>query len=78
MPMDQNVTFRPVAVDGRWQVEVHWPDGKRQRLSGYVSEDEAQSWIRYYSAQWLAIAVPCSKPQTESHELAPVSTGQLA
>jgi hypothetical protein len=54
--MKENATFRPIAVGDRWQVEVEWPNGDTQRLSGYASQEEARSWIGHYSKRWLAVA----------------------
>jgi hypothetical protein len=37
----------------RWYVRVLWQYGQEQHISGFVSADDAQSWIIKKSQGWL-------------------------
>jgi hypothetical protein len=54
---EPTASFRPVPAQSHWQVEVTWSDGRLQLLSGYVTEDEAKSWIAFCGDQWTKIAL---------------------
>ncbi len=34
-------------------VIAQWPDGRREVVTGFGTEDEAQNWIDQDAAQWL-------------------------
>ena len=35
-------------------VIARWPDGRREVVTGFGTEDEAQNWIDQDALQWLA------------------------
>jgi hypothetical protein len=36
-----------------WYVEVEWPDGMPEQVTGFKSEIEAHGWITRESEEWL-------------------------
>ena len=47
-------SFRPVPVNGGWQIRVTWPDARTEQLGGYPSEADAIRWINNVSEKWIA------------------------
>jgi len=37
-----------------WYVRVAWPNGKRDHIPGFVSQQEAQRWIEGKAPAWLS------------------------
>jgi hypothetical protein len=37
-----------------WYVRVAWPNGKRDHIPGFVTQQEAQRWIEAKAAAWLS------------------------
>jgi len=37
-----------------WYVRVAWPNGKRDHIPGFVSQQEAQCWIKGKAPAWLS------------------------
>jgi hypothetical protein len=46
---------RQVKTTARWYVRVLWRFGQEQYISGFASADDAESWIRRKSEDWLRI-----------------------
>ena len=44
-----------------WYVRVAWPNGKRDRVPGFVTQHEAQRWIEGKAPAWLSER--CSAPE---------------
>ena len=44
-----------------WYVRVTWPNGKRDHIPGFVSQQEAQRWIEGKAPAWLSER--CSAPE---------------
>jgi hypothetical protein len=36
-----------------WYVRVAWPNGKRDHIPGFVSQQEAEGWIEGQAPAWL-------------------------
>jgi hypothetical protein len=36
-----------------WYVRVAWPDGRRDHIPGFVTQQEAQRWIEVKASSWL-------------------------
>jgi hypothetical protein len=50
------MTPRPLSFFSDWYVEVVWPDGDKQKVTGFESEAHARGWIEHESKAWLARA----------------------
>jgi hypothetical protein len=37
-----------------WYVRVAWPNGRREHISGFVSQREAEHWIEGQAPAWLS------------------------
>jgi NTP pyrophosphatase (non-canonical NTP hydrolase) len=46
---------KPMAFFSDWYVEVRWPDGQTEKVSGFSSEHHALGWIEHESPGWLAM-----------------------
>ena len=51
-----NPTFeaRPLKSASGWYVRVAWPNGKRDHVPGFVTQQEAQRWIEGKAPAWLS------------------------
>jgi hypothetical protein len=58
---------RPLKSASGWYVRVVWPNGKREHVPGFVTQQEAQRWIEGKASAWLS----------ERHS-APEAFGRLA
>ena len=47
-------TPKPLKDGSGWYVLASWPNGREEQIDGFVTEAEAQTWIRDESAAWLA------------------------
>jgi hypothetical protein len=45
---------RPLKSASGWYVRVAWPDGKRDHIPGFITQQEAQRWIEVKSSSWLS------------------------
>jgi hypothetical protein len=45
---------RPLKSASGWYVRVAWPDGRRDHIPGFVSQQEAQRWIEAKAPTWLS------------------------
>jgi hypothetical protein len=45
---------RPLKSARGWYVRVAWPNGKRDHVSGFITQQEAQRWIEIKAPGWLA------------------------
>jgi hypothetical protein len=45
---------RPLKAARGWYVRVAWPNGKRDHIPGFVTQQEAQRWIEGHAAAWLS------------------------
>jgi hypothetical protein len=43
---------RPLKSASGWYVRVAWPDGKRDHIPGFVTQQEAQRWIEVKAPGW--------------------------
>ena len=59
---------RPLKSASGWYVRVAWPNGKREHVPGFVTQQEAQRWIEDKARVWLSER--CSAPEA----LAPFAT----
>ena len=41
-------------VTHSWCVEISWPSGKTERVTGFFNQYHAVEWVRRESANWLA------------------------
>jgi hypothetical protein len=44
---------RPLKSACGWYVRVAWPDGKRDHIPGFITQQEAQRWIDVKASSWL-------------------------
>jgi hypothetical protein len=44
-----------------WYVRVVWPNGKREHIPGFITQQEAQRWIEGKAPVWLLER--CSVPE---------------
>jgi hypothetical protein len=52
---------RPLASARGWYVQVAWPNGKRDHIPGFVTQQEAQRWIEGKAPACLSER--CSAPE---------------
>jgi len=52
---------RPLKSASGWYVRVAWPNGKREHVPGFVTQQEAQRWIEGKAPTWLSER--CSAPE---------------
>jgi hypothetical protein len=45
---------RPLKSASGWYVRVAWPNGKRDHIPGFVTQQEAQRWIEVKASSWLS------------------------
>jgi hypothetical protein len=45
---------RPLTSARGWYVRVAWPNGKRDHIPGFVTQQEAQRWIEVKAPAWLS------------------------
>jgi hypothetical protein len=45
---------RPLKSASGWYVRVAWPNGKRDHIPGFVTQQEAQRWIEVKAPAWLS------------------------
>jgi hypothetical protein len=45
---------RPLKSARGWYVRVAWPDGRRDHIPGFVTQQEAQRWIEVKAPGWLS------------------------
>jgi hypothetical protein len=45
---------RPLKSASGWYVRVAWPNGKRDHIPGFVTQQEAQRWIEVKAPGWLS------------------------
>jgi hypothetical protein len=45
---------RPLKSAPGWYVRVAWPNGKRDHVPGFITQQEAQRWIEIKAPGWLA------------------------
>jgi hypothetical protein len=45
---------RPLKSASGWYVRVAWPNGKREHVPGFVTQQEAQRWIEGKAPAWLS------------------------
>jgi hypothetical protein len=45
---------RPLKSASGWYVRVAWPNGKRDHVPGFVTQQEAQRWIEGRAPAWLS------------------------
>ena len=51
---DPTMTPKPMGFFSEWVVQVVWPDGHKQQVSAFRSEEHARGWIATESQAWLA------------------------
>jgi len=58
-------TMQPkqMAFFSDWFVEVRWPDGQKEKVSGFSSEHHALGWIEHESPAWLAAHSKAYRPR---------------
>jgi NTP pyrophosphatase (non-canonical NTP hydrolase) len=47
------MTPKPLGFFSDWYVDVRWPDGQKERVTGFTSEHHARGWIEHESPTWL-------------------------
>ena len=52
---------RPLTSARGWYVRVAWPDGRRDHIPGFVTQQEAQQWIEVKASSWLSERRTASK-----------------
>ena len=59
-------TMQPkqMAFFSDWFVEVRWPDGQKEKVSGFSSEHHALGWIEHESPAWLAAHSKAYRPRS--------------
>jgi hypothetical protein len=59
-----NTSFgpRPLQVGSDWYVQVTWPDGEVERVSGFRTEAEAKEWIDTRYRKWLLSQIGIRRP----------------
>jgi hypothetical protein len=45
---------RPLKSAHGWYFRVAWPNGKRDHVPGFITQQEAQRWIEIKGSGWLA------------------------
>jgi hypothetical protein len=45
---------RPLKSAPGWYVRVAWPNGKRDHIPGFITQQEAQRWIEVKAPAWLS------------------------
>jgi hypothetical protein len=45
---------RPLKSARGWYVRVAWPDGRRDHIPGFVTQQEAKRWIEVKAPGWLS------------------------
>ena len=45
---------RPLKSARGWYVRVAWPNGKRDHIPGFVTQQEAQRWIEAKATAWVS------------------------
>jgi NTP pyrophosphatase (non-canonical NTP hydrolase) len=68
------MTPKPMGFFSDWVVDVVWPDGQREKVTGFTSERHAQGWIKHESPGWLAGHIKASGPR----DIAPASRPSVA
>jgi len=68
-------TMQPkqMAFFSDWFVEVRWPDGQKERVSGFSSEEHALGWIEHESPAWLATNKKAYRPRSAVAPPAPAA-----
>jgi hypothetical protein len=46
---------RHLCLASGWYVRVAWPNGKRDHIPGFVSQQEAERWIAEKAQAWLSM-----------------------
>ena len=52
---------RHLCLASGWYVRVAWPNGKRDHIPGFVTQQEAQRWIEVKAPSWLSERRTASK-----------------
>jgi hypothetical protein len=52
---------RPLKSASGWYVRVAWPNGKRDHIPGFITQQEAQRWIEGKASSWLSERRSASK-----------------
>ncbi len=47
------MTPRPLGFFSDWYVQVDWPSGHSERVTGFTSERHARGWIEHESEAWI-------------------------
>jgi NTP pyrophosphatase (non-canonical NTP hydrolase) len=63
---DNTPTMQPKQMGffSDWYVEVRWPDGQKERVTGFSSEHHALGWIEHESPAWLATNTKSYRPRS--------------
>lgn len=49
-----SIYARKSILPNDWYVMISWPDGRQDRVNGFISSGEATEWIAEESAKWMA------------------------
>jgi hypothetical protein len=55
-PAEPTMTPRQLGFFSDWYVEVVWPSGQKDQVSGFTSEAHARGWIAHESQAWIGKA----------------------
>jgi hypothetical protein len=53
--VEARIFVRQSPGPGGWHVIIAWPDGRQERVNGFLSRDECEAWVRNDSAHWLSL-----------------------
>jgi hypothetical protein len=63
-----------------WYIRVAWPNGKRDHIPGFVSQQEAEGWIEGQASAWLSErynATPFRLPVARPHLSSSIKSSEL-